>query len=165
MDLLLDILHVPRVDHLDYPSHPRLRNIPRDELASLFCEKAMVWQDTLNFSTTEFAKGSRILNMVMTFVLTPQSHYNTIIEPCTRFLLSLLEDHSIDFPSNMMVSMIDIYRDIATNDKHIFLQLSHAFSHTCMSPFLILLSFTPWVPLARNLLGGVTHSWQPSGHV
>ena len=89
--------HVPRVAHPDYPSHPHLRNIPRDELASLFCEKAMVWGDTLNFSTIEFAKGPRILNMVMTFVLTPWSHYNTIIEPHAHFLLSLLQDFSIDF--------------------------------------------------------------------
>ena len=39
-------------------------------MASLFCEKAMVLEETLNFSTTEFAKGPRILNMMMTFVLT-----------------------------------------------------------------------------------------------
>ena len=77
-------------------------------MTSLFCEKAMVWEKTLNFSTTEFAKGPRILNMVMTFVLTPRSHYNTIIEPQTHFLLSLLEDLFIDFPSHMMESMIDI---------------------------------------------------------
>ena len=68
-----------------------------------------MWGDTLNFSTTKFAKGLRILNMVMTFVLTPWSHYNTIIKPCARFLLSLLEDISIDFPSHMIESMIDIY--------------------------------------------------------
>ena len=59
--------------------------------------------------------------MVMTFVLTPQSHYNTIIEPCARFLFCLLEGLSIDFPSHMIVSMIDIYQDIATRDKLICL--------------------------------------------
>ena len=80
----------------------------------------MVWGDTLNFSIIEFAKGPRILNMVVTFVLTPWSNYNTIIEPRARFLLSLLENFSIDFPSHMIVSMIDIYRDIATHDKRIF---------------------------------------------
>ena len=78
-------------------------------MASLFCEKAMVWGETLNFSTNEFSKGPRILNMVMTFVLTPWSHYNTITEPHARFLLSLTEDLSIDFPSHMIESMIDIY--------------------------------------------------------
>ena len=91
------------------PSHPHLRSIFKDELATRFCEMAMVWVDLLNFSTLDFAKGPRILNMVMTFVLTPCSHYNTITEPCARFLLSLLEDLSMDFPSHMIVSMIDIY--------------------------------------------------------
>ena len=57
--------------------------------------------------------------MVITFVLTPWSHYNTIIEPRARFLLSLMEDLSVDFPSHMIKSMIDIYRDI-TRDKFIF---------------------------------------------
>ena len=47
--------------------------------------------------------------MVMTFVLTPLSHYNTIIEPRAHFIFSLLEGLSIDFPSHMIVSMIDIY--------------------------------------------------------
>ena len=58
--------------------------------------------------------------MVMTFVLHPLSHYNSIIEPCAQFLLSLLEDISIDFPSHFILSLIDVYRDMATCDKLIF---------------------------------------------
>ena len=103
----------------------------------------MVWGDTLNFSTTEFAKGLRILIMLMTIVLTPRSHYNTITEPRAHFLLSLQEDLFIDFPSHMIVSMIDIFETLLQVISSSFLQLSHAFSHTCMSPFLLLLSFTP----------------------
>ena len=76
----------------------------------------MVWGETLNFSTTEFAKGPRILTMVMTFILTPWSHYNTITEHRALFLLSLMEDLSIDFPSHM----IEIYQDTTTLDKLIF---------------------------------------------
>ena len=79
-----------------------------------------MWGETLNSSTTEFAKGPTILNMVMTFVLTPWSHYNTITEPHAQFLLSLWGDLSIDFPSHMIESMIDCYRDTATRDKLIF---------------------------------------------
>ena len=56
----------------------------------------------------------------MTFVLHPLSHYNTIIEPHARFLLSLIEDHSIDFPSHFILSLIDLYKDTATYDKLIF---------------------------------------------
>ena len=58
--------------------------------------------------------------MVMTFILTPWSHYNTIIEPCAHFLFSLLEGLFIDFPSHMIVSMIDIYQDTTTRDKLTF---------------------------------------------
>ena len=114
------LLCVPRADHLDYPNHHRLSSISKDELASLFYEKAMLWGGTLNFSTFEFVKGPRILNMVMTFVLTPQSHYNTITEPRAHFLLSLMEGLSINFPSHMIVSILDCYQNIATRDKFIF---------------------------------------------
>ena len=58
--------------------------------------------------------------MVMTFILHPLSHYNNIIEPRAQFLLSLLEDISIDFPSNFILSLIDVNRDMTTCDKLIF---------------------------------------------
>ena len=73
-EFIFNVLHIPRVDRPDYPSHCRLSSVSQDEMALHFFEKAMVWGDALNFSTTEFAKGPRILNMVMTFVLTPRSH-------------------------------------------------------------------------------------------
>ena len=80
----------------------------------------MLWGDLLNFTTHDFAKGPRILNMVMTYVLTPRSHYNTITEPSAHFLFSLLQGLTIDIPSHMIVSIIDIYQDTATRDKLIF---------------------------------------------
>ena len=58
--------------------------------------------------------------MVMTFVLHPLSQYNSITEPHARFLLSLLKDISIDFPSYFIRSLIDVYRDTTTRDKLIF---------------------------------------------
>ena len=58
--------------------------------------------------------------MVMTFVLHPLSHYNFISEPRARFLLSLLEQFTIDFPSHFILSIIDVYRDTMTYDKLIF---------------------------------------------
>ena len=67
-----------------------------------------------------FAKGPRFLNMVITFVLHPLSHYNSITEPHTQFLLSLLDHLSIDFPSHFILSIIDVYRDSMTCDKLIF---------------------------------------------
>ena len=58
--------------------------------------------------------------MVMTFVLHPLSHYNSITEPHARFLLSLLEHLSIDFPSHFILSIVDVFRDMETCDKLIF---------------------------------------------
>ena len=58
--------------------------------------------------------------MVMTFVLHPLSHYNSIIEPRARFLLFLIEDLIINFPSQFILSLIDVYRDMATRYKLVF---------------------------------------------
>ena len=58
--------------------------------------------------------------MVVTFTLTPLSHYNSITEPHARFLFSLLEDLSIDFPSHFITSILDVYQDTTTCDKLIF---------------------------------------------
>ena len=58
--------------------------------------------------------------MVMTFIFHPLSHYNSITEPRARFLLSLLEDIFINFPSHFILSLIDVYRDMMTYDKFIF---------------------------------------------
>ena len=165
LEFIFEVLNVLRVVCLDYPSHTHLRSISRDEMTSLFCVKAMVWGETLNFSTTVFAKGPRILNMVMIFVLTPRSHYNTITEPRAHFLLFFLENLSIHFHSHMIESTIDIYQDTATRDKLIFPSaITHILSHvhvTIPPPT----PFSPWVPSARNLFGGVMHSWPLNGHM
>ena len=58
--------------------------------------------------------------MVMTFVLHPLSHYNSITEPRAQFLLSLLEHLTIDFPSHFIMSIIDVHLDLASRDKLIF---------------------------------------------
>ena len=61
------------------------------------------------------------MNMVMTFVLHPLSHYNSITKPRARFLLSLLEHLTIDFPSHFILSIIDVHLDLVSRDKFIFL--------------------------------------------
>ena len=58
--------------------------------------------------------------MVITFVLYILSHYNSITESRDRFLLSLLEGLTIDFPSHFILSLIDVYKDTTTRDKLIF---------------------------------------------
>ena len=56
----------------------------------------------------------------MIFILHPLSDYNTITEPCARFLLFLIKDLSIEFPSHFILSLIDVYKDTTTYDKLIF---------------------------------------------
>ena len=60
------------------------------------------------------------MNMVMTFVLHPLSHYKSITEPRARFLLSLLKHLTIDFLSHFILSIIDVHLDSASRDKLIF---------------------------------------------
>ena len=119
-DLISEVLHVSKVAHPDYPSYKRLRMVFRDELISHFCEKPSLWGGFLNTPCSGFAKGPIFFNMVTTFTLIPQSHYNSITKLGARFLLSLMEDLSIDFPSHFITSIIDVYQDAATCDKLIF---------------------------------------------
>ena len=88
-NLITNVLHVPKVACPNYPSHPCLLSIFWYELASHFCERPMLWDDALNFTTHEFAKDLRILNMVMTFVLNTRSRYNIITAICSFSLFSL----------------------------------------------------------------------------
>jgi len=60
------------------------------------------------------------MNMVMTFILYPLSHYNSITEPRARFLLFLLEHLTINFPSHFILSIIDVHLDSTSRDKLIF---------------------------------------------
>ena len=130
-DLISNVQHVLKVAHPDYLSCNRLRTVSKDELSSLFYETPSSWGDRQNTPCLGFTKGPRFLNMVITFILHPLSHYNSITKSHARFLLSFLEDISIDFPSHFILFLIDVYRDMATRDKLIFLstitQILHHF--------------------------------------
>ena len=80
-DIVSDVLHVPKVVHPDYLGYEHLKTVSKDELISGFCERPSNWADRQFTPCSAFAKGPRFLNMVMTFVLLPLSHYNTITEP------------------------------------------------------------------------------------
>ena len=115
-----NVLHVPRVEHPDYPGCDRLRTVSQDEMIFAFYEHPSDWGDRQFTPCKAFAKGPRFINMVMTFVLHPLSHYNSITESCAQFLLSLFEYLTIDFRSHFILSLIDVYRDTSTRDKLIF---------------------------------------------
>ena len=118
LELISDVLHVPRVEFADNPGCRRLKTVSKDELMSLFYETPLSWGERQSTSCSSFAKGPRFLNIVMTFVLHPLSHYNSITEPRAWFLLSLLKGLTIEFPSHFLLSLI--YKDMATHDKLIF---------------------------------------------
>ena len=141
-DIVSEVLHVPTVSHPDYPSCDHLKTVSKDKLASLFCETPSSWGECQNTLCLAFAKGLKLLNMVMTFILHPLSHYNTITKPCARFLLSLLEDIFVE--SHFILSLIDVYKDTTTRDKFIFLSaimrlLRHFFVSYPKSPHFTLM--------------------------
>ena len=120
-DLISEVPHVPKVEFADYPGYEHLRTVSKDKLSSYFYETLSSWGDRQNIPYLGFAKGLRFLNMVMTFVFHPLSHYNSITEPRAQFLLSFLKGFTIYFPSHFILSLIDVYRDTVTCDKVIFL--------------------------------------------
>ena len=118
--LVADVLRVPRIEFPDYPSCEHLRTVSKDELMSAFCERPSEWGERQFTYYSCFAKGPWFLNMVMTFVLYPLSHYNSITESRAHFLLSLLEHLTIDFPFHFILSLIDVFQYSTSHDKLIF---------------------------------------------
>ena len=116
----MDVLRVPRVEFPDYPSCECLQTVSKDDLKLAFCERPSKWGKRQFIYCSAFAKGPRFLNMVMTFVLHHLSQYNSITEPRARFLLSLLEHLTIDFPFHFILSIIDAHLDSVSRDKLIF---------------------------------------------
>ena len=118
--LVANVFRVPRIEFPDYHSYERLRTMSKDELMSSFCECPTAWGECLFTPCRPFARGPRFMNIVMTFVLHHLSHYNSITEPRARFLLSLFEHLTIDFPSHFIMSIIDVHLDLPSRDKLIF---------------------------------------------
>ena len=100
-----------------------------------FCKRPSNWGDRQFTPCRPFAKGPRFINMVMTFVLYPLSHYNSITEPHARFLLSLLEHLTIYFPSHFILFIIDVHLDVVSRDKLIFSSAITRILHHFSVPF------------------------------
>ena len=67
-ELVSDLLHVPRVKHPNYPGYEHLRIVSKDEMMFAFCKRLSDWGDHQFTPCKTFAKGSRFMNIVMTFV-------------------------------------------------------------------------------------------------
>ena len=148
--------------HPNYLSYEHLWIVSRDEFLSHFCETPFIWGCKLNIPCSSFANYPRFLNMVMTFTLTPLSHYNSITKPRAHFLLSLMEDLFIDFPSHFITSILDVYQPLIISSS--FLWLSCGSFNTLTFPFFPLLSSPPWVPSMLVLFNGARSSFNRSGH-
>ena len=139
--LVADVLWILRIEFPDYPCCECLRTVSKDELMSAFYERPSAWGERLFTPCWPFAKGPRFMNMVMTFILHPLSHYNSITKPRTWFLLSLLEHLTIDFPFHFILFIIDVYLNSAFRDKLIF---PSAITNYAIFPFLFpLLTISP----------------------
>ena len=97
-EIVFEVQHVPRVTHPDYPGYARLRTVSKDELASLFCETQSSWGDHQN---------------------TPCSYSLFVIVPLIGVIVSSPLVRPL-LPFHFILSIIDVYRDMATCDKLIF---------------------------------------------
>ena len=134
-DIVSNMLYVPGVAYPNYPDCDSLKTVSKDELISTFCERPSNWGDCQFTPCSTFAKGPCFLNMVMTFVLHPLSHYSSITEPCAQFLLFLSNHLSIDFPSRFILFIIDVHRDTVTHNKLIFPSAVTRILHHFSIPF------------------------------
>ena len=155
LELVSDMLCVPRVEHLDYPECECLRTMSKDEMISAFYERFSDQGDRQFTLCKAFAKGPKFMNMVMNFVLHPLSHFNSITEPRARFLLSLLEHLTIDFPSHF-IFLLQMCLGIQLPVISPFsLQLSREFYAIFLFLFLLpttFLSCVPQTPLPLNVV-------------
>ena len=148
----------------DYPSCQRLRNVSKDKVLSHFCETPSIWGERQNTPCSSFAKCPRFLDMVMTFVLTPLSYYNSMTEPRARFFypsqrISPLTSLFISLSLSQM--FIAIWRLVISSS---FLQLSHESFTIFPSLFLILHTTLSWVPSTQRLFDRARPSFHRSSH-
>ena len=87
LELVSDVLCVPRVEHPDYPECESLRTVSKDEMISTFCKRPFDWGDRQFTPCKAFAKGPRFMNTVMNFVLQ--------LLPPVRLHLDLLHPHPL----------------------------------------------------------------------
>ena len=73
LQIVADVLRVPRVEFPDYPSCECLRTVSKEEIITAFCEHPSDWGERQFTYCSGFVKGPWFLNMLMTFVLHPLS--------------------------------------------------------------------------------------------
>ena len=120
LNIVSEVLHVPKVAYPDYPVVSVWGLCPSTSLYLLFVSVHLIGVIISSLPIWPFLKALDFLTWLWFFFLHPFSHYNSITEPRAWFLFSLLKHLTIDFPSHFILSIIDVYRDTTTHDKLIF---------------------------------------------
>ena len=152
--LVTDVLHVPRVEHPDYPKYEHLRIVSKDEMISAFCKCHSNWGDRQFTPCKAFAKGPRFINMVMTFVLQP-SLTITLSQSLVLDFLFLFLSISLQFFLHILFFLLQMCLGIRLPMISSFsLWLSHGFYAIFLFLFPLsttLLSCVPQTPLPLNI--------------
>ena len=98
LNLISEVLHIPRVAHPNYPSCEHLRTVFRDDFPSHFCEKPSLWGGDLNNPCSGFAKYG-VLSVKPTVQSNPNFIYFSIRMGCCSRSLSFLSGLAIYFPT------------------------------------------------------------------
>ena len=56
-DIVSDVLHVPKVEHLDYPGCDHLKIMSKDELISAFCNALLIGMSISSFTIRALLKA------------------------------------------------------------------------------------------------------------
>lgn len=107
-DVIATAFKLPRVSNPTYPFSPN--STPSDnEMISYFCGMPMEWGSTKTITTKCFTPESRLYNLIMCFNLLPLSHRNTVTKERAKFLYAFMKKVSIDLPSVLYKSLIEMH--------------------------------------------------------
>ena len=152
--LVEDVLHVPKVEHPDYPGCERLRTMSKDEMISAFYECPSNQGDHQFTPCKAFAKGPRFINMVMTLSCT-HSLTITLSQSLVLNFCFLCQSISLQIFLHILFFLLQMCIGIRLPMISSFsLQLSRRFY--TIFPFLfplstIFLSCVPQMPLPLNV--------------
>ena len=69
----------------------------------------MAWGSSKTITTKSFTDESRMYNLIICFDLLPLSHWNTITKTWAKFLYTFMTKVSIDLPSVICKSLIEVH--------------------------------------------------------
>jgi hypothetical protein len=107
-DVIATAFKLPRVSNPTYPYSPN--SAPSDnEMISYFSGMPTEWGSTKTITTKGFTPESRLYNLIMCFNILPLSHRNTVTKERAKFLYAFMKKVSIDLPSVLCKSLIEMH--------------------------------------------------------